>query len=55
MDILKVTKGLLVVMKGIRDKSLYMLQGSIVIGDTSVVTESKESYLVSLWHRRWVM
>jgi len=50
-EILKVTKGSLVVMKGIRDKNLYYLKGSIVTGSltTSIVSDVDAT---QLWYIR---
>ncbi|KAL5544596.1 hypothetical protein UlMin_008380 [Ulmus minor] len=50
--VLKVSKGSLVVMKGVKDKSLYLLQGSTVIGMAATVTELGKNSSVSLWHKR---
>ncbi|KAL5540237.1 hypothetical protein UlMin_044477 [Ulmus minor] len=50
---LKVSKGLLVVMKGVKDRSLYLLQGSTVIGMAVTVLESGKNSLASLWHKRF--
>jgi len=49
--ILKVTKGSLVVMKGIRDRNLYYLKGNTVISSltASVVTDVDAT---QLWHIR---
>ena len=49
--VLKVSKGLLVVMKGVKDKSLYLLQGSTVIGMAATVAELGKNSSVSLWHK----
>lgn len=49
--VLRVTKGCLVVMKGIIESGLYMLQGSTMIRLVSMVKE--DTYQVSLlWHKR---
>jgi len=49
--ILKVTKGSLVVMKGIRDRNLYYLKDSIVTGSlTSSVVSDEDA--TQLWHMR---
>ncbi|KAL5562397.1 hypothetical protein UlMin_032144 [Ulmus minor] len=50
--LLKVSKGSLVVMKGVKDRSLYLLQGSTVIGMAATVMESGKNSLASLWHKR---
>ncbi|KAL5555285.1 hypothetical protein UlMin_037521 [Ulmus minor] len=49
--VLKVSKGSLVVMKGVKDKSLYLLQGSTGIGMAATVTEPGKNFSVSLWHK----
>ena len=49
---LKVSKGSLVVMKGMKDDSLYFLQGSTVIGMAATVVDSGNNPSVSLWHKR---
>ncbi|KAL5557839.1 hypothetical protein UlMin_034050 [Ulmus minor] len=46
--LLKVSKGSLVVMKGVNDRSLYLLQGSTVIGMAATVMESGKNSLASL-------
>ena len=46
--VLKVFKGLLVVIKGVKDKSLYLLQGSTVIGMAATMMEPSKNYSVSL-------
>ena len=46
------SKGSLVVMKGVNDKSLYLLQGSTMIGMVTMVMKSGKNSLASLWHKR---
>ena len=48
---MKVTKGCLVMMKGIIDSGLYVLQGSTMIGSISIPSEDIDQ-LSLLWHRR---
>ncbi|KAL5580427.1 hypothetical protein UlMin_012869 [Ulmus minor] len=45
---LKVSKGLLVVMKGVKDMTLYLLQRSTMIGIAAMVMESGKNSLASL-------
>ena len=40
---IKVTKGSMMILKGERTVNLYKLIGSIIVGDTSVVTEKKDT------------
>jgi len=46
--VLKVTKGAMVMMKGLRQGSLYILQGATVTGVAAVGTEND----TRLWHMR---
>ena len=49
--VLTVSRGCLVIMKGLKENGLYILQGSTVIGTATVVQEKPD--LNSLkWHRR---
>ena len=48
---LKVSKGFMTIMKGIRSNGLYTLQASTVIGVVAVLTYPKLSE-AQLWHRR---
>lgn len=52
--VIKVMKGALVVMKGVRKGSLYVLEGDTVVGTTASVQDSSESEanLTRLWHMR---
>ncbi|KAH0652209.1 hypothetical protein KY289_029887 [Solanum tuberosum] len=50
--VLKVSKGALVLMKGIRRGTLYYLQGSIVTGSVAVSTSLSDDDLTRLWHMR---
>ncbi|KAH0672789.1 hypothetical protein KY290_025021 [Solanum tuberosum] len=50
--VLKVSKGVLVLMKGIRRGTLYYLQGSIVIGCVAVSTSLSDDNLTRLLHMR---
>jgi len=47
---LKVSKGALVLMKGVRCGSLYILQGSIMIGSATVTSSLLNENLTRLWH-----
>lgn len=47
---MKVFKGSLVVMKGIRMNSLYILQAKTVVGRSATVYEKQDNS--SLWHMR---
>jgi len=49
---LKVTKGFMVVMKGIRDRNLYYLKGSTVTGPLTASVVSNED-ATQLWHMRF--
>ena len=49
--VLEVSKGSFVVMKGVKENSLYSLQGSTVIGTVATVVESGYNPLVSLWQK----
>lgn len=49
--ILKICRGSMVVMKGIRENGLYVLQGSTVIGIASPVI-SNDSNSAQTWHKR---
>ncbi|KAL5583565.1 hypothetical protein UlMin_016007 [Ulmus minor] len=49
---LKVSKGSLVIVKGMKGDSLYFLQGSTVIGTVATVVDSGNNPSVSLWHKR---
>ncbi|KAG8473056.1 hypothetical protein CXB51_034969 [Gossypium anomalum] len=53
-EVLKISKGSLVVMKGQRKTTkLYVLQGSTVIGDVAVVSSSLlDDDITKLWHMR---
>lgn len=53
-NVLKVTKGSLLYLRGIRERGLYVLQGSTLIGDVAAVTKPQETSLASLWHKRLV-
>ena len=52
--ILKVTKGTMVVMKGIRNRNLYYLKSSTVTGILTIVVNSDED-ATKLWHRDLIM
>lgn len=47
---IKVSKGSLTLMKGVKRNGIYLLVGATAIGIASVVKESEE--VASLWHRR---
>ena len=49
---MRVTKGSLDITKRVREKGLYVFQGSAVIDDTMVVMEPRQTFLVSFWHKR---
>ena len=49
--VMKVTKGCLVVMKGVIENGLYVLQGSIVIGSASIVEKGADHNSL-IWHKR---
>ena len=53
--VLKVSKGSLVVMKGVNENSLYLLQRRTVIGTVATVVESDYNPSVSLWKKWHVM
>jgi len=48
---LKVTKGSMVVMKGIKNRNLYYLKSSTVTGVLAIVVDSDED-VTKLWHMR---
>ena len=50
--VLKVSKGALVLMKGSRHGSLYILQGSTVTGSVAVTSTHSDIDLTKLWHAR---
>ncbi|KAJ0097195.1 hypothetical protein Patl1_27299 [Pistacia atlantica] len=50
--VLKFSKGALSVMKAERFGTLYFLQGSTVIGSTTVINSSSDSDNTKLWHMR---
>ena len=50
--VLKVSKRSLVIMKGVNDNSLYLLQGSTVIGMAAMVMDSRNNSSASLWHKQ---
>ena len=50
--VLKVCRGSMILMKGIRKGSLYILQGSTVTGSAAAVLNLDESDSTKLWHMR---
>jgi len=50
--VLKVIKGAMVLMKGLRQGSLYFLQGTTVIGSAAVYTTLANVDNMKLWHMR---
>jgi len=50
--VLKVTKEAMVVMKGLQQGSLYILQGTTVTGVAAVGTASADANDTRLWHMR---
>lgn len=50
--VMRVTKGCLVIMKGVIDNGIYVLQGSTIIGLTSTVQE-KTNINSLKWHKRF--
>ncbi|KAK3038286.1 hypothetical protein RJ639_029874 [Escallonia herrerae] len=51
--VMRIMKGALVVMKGLKQNSLYLLQGSTVIGAAAVASSSDiDSDTTKLWHMR---
>ena len=48
---LKILKGSLIVMKGVKKNGIYSLLGNTVVGSLSTVTDSKINETM-LWHRR---
>ena len=51
--VLRVSKGSLVMMKGKKENTLYILQGSTVIGDAAVsMSEDPDLDTTHLWHMR---
>ncbi|XP_047320437.1 uncharacterized protein LOC124924441 [Impatiens glandulifera] len=51
-DVLRVTKGSLMVMRGVREKSIYIFQGNNLVGDMMAVAEPRDVSPTSLWHKR---
>ena len=49
--VIKVLKGSLVIMKGVKENDLYTLPGSSTIGVVEVVS-TNDSNMTKLWHRR---
>ena len=49
--IMKVSKGTIVTMKGVKKNGLYCLIGNTIIGTTTSVTE-KDMIRTILWHKR---
>ena len=49
--ILKITKGSMVVIKGVRDRNLYYLKGSTVTGALAASMDSDDD-VTKLWHMR---
>ena len=47
---INVTKGSMTILKGERTTNLYKLTGSIIVGNTSAVTEKEDT--TRLWHMR---
>ncbi|KAK2995464.1 hypothetical protein RJ640_005398, partial [Escallonia rubra] len=50
--VMRIMKGALVVMKGLKQNSLYLLQGSIVTGAASASSSNIDSDTTKLWHMR---
>jgi len=50
--VLKMTKGSMVVLKGVRRNNLYYLKGSTVIGQVATSTDS-DNNSTRLWHMRF--
>ena len=50
--VLKVSKGSLVLLKANRIGSLYVLQGTVVTGSTTVSSSKPENDVTKLWHMR---
>ncbi|XP_060170465.1 uncharacterized mitochondrial protein AtMg00300-like [Lycium barbarum] len=51
-EVLKVSKGALVLMKGTRRGTLYYLQGSIMKGSVAVSNSLSDDDVTRLWHMR---
>jgi len=51
-NILKITKGPIVMMKVVRDINLYYLKGSIVTG-TLIASVDSDDDAIKLWHMRF--
>ncbi len=50
--VLKVSKGALVVMKGVKCNSLYIMQGSTITGTSAVGSMEKDIDHTMLWHMK---
>ncbi|KAK2993764.1 hypothetical protein RJ640_025071 [Escallonia rubra] len=53
VGVMRIMKGALVVMKGLKQNSLYLLQGKTVIGIAAITSSSNiDSDTTKLWHMR---
>lgn len=50
--ILKVLKGAMVAMKGIRSNGLYLLRGNIVVGGVAMASSEEEKHNTRLWNMK---
>ena len=49
---MRISKGALVVMKGLKQNGLYFLQGSTITGAAAVSSSDSDSEITKLWHIR---
>jgi len=52
-DILKITKGSMFVMKGVRDRNLYYLKSSTITGDLKALVDSDDDTTKFVAHETW--
>ncbi|XXG58369.1 hypothetical protein AAC387_Pa04g0693 [Persea americana] len=50
--VMRISKGALVVMKGLKQNGLYFLQGSTITGAAGVSSSDSDSEITKLWHMR---
>ncbi|XXG70306.1 hypothetical protein AAC387_Pa06g3094 [Persea americana] len=50
--VMRISKGALVVMKGLKQNGLYFLQGSTITGAAAVSSSDSDSEITKLWHMR---
>ena len=53
-NILKITKGSMFVMKGVRDRNLYYLKSSTITGDLKALVDSDDDTTKFVAHETWL-